>query len=189
MMTWRILPHLPAKGPLPRQFSATGRGTYQECFVVEFYPDEERRWVGNFQPGFNTHDFWILREAGKEVVDYHGSRHVLVRVGDAAYIIDPASERSVRDYNGDITQVIPIPELRLFLVADKERWEGFRDDEQSVWTTPRLANDGFANTQIRDHILQGDARRRTSDKWDEGVEREFTVDLRTGVVQGGCWAD
>lgn len=39
MEPFRTLVGLPATGPWPEQFSATGRGTHREGFVVELNPE------------------------------------------------------------------------------------------------------------------------------------------------------
>jgi len=54
MSTFEELAGLPGSGPWPEQFSATGRGTHREGFVVKFVPARGASWIGNFQPGLTS---------------------------------------------------------------------------------------------------------------------------------------
>jgi hypothetical protein len=85
MEPFRTLVGLPAIGPWPEQFSATGRGTHRGGFVVEFNPKTSSSWVGNFQRGLTNSDAVLLPNG----------HSAIVIAGGQGYLIDPKDRRLV----------------------------------------------------------------------------------------------
>jgi hypothetical protein len=102
MAEFRELPGLPAYGPMPLQFSSTGQGMHREGFVIEFLPETEERWVGNFQPGLTGYRAAVAHPNGKSVVVISGSE---------AYVVDPRARTVEETFGGQIGFVAFVPEI------------------------------------------------------------------------------
>jgi hypothetical protein len=70
-----MIPRLPATGPCPEQFSATGRGMQQEGIVIEFFPEGKPSWIGNFQSGSASYSAVLPQLDGTSLVVIAG-RHM-----------------------------------------------------------------------------------------------------------------
>jgi len=81
---FEVLPGLSGVGPYPEQFSATGKGTHREGFVVRFHPHLSESWVGNFQSVLHGFTGVLLHPDG---------RTVIVVSGGQAYHVDPETRK------------------------------------------------------------------------------------------------
>src|SRR5690606_11352541 len=103
MAEFRELPGLPAYGPMPLQFSSTGQGAHREGFVVEFLPDTDECWVGNFQPGLSSYSGVIAHPDGRRVV---------VVAGGEAYIVAPHAKKVEEMFGGAIEFAAFVSEIQ-----------------------------------------------------------------------------
>ena len=110
MERFRVLPGLPATGDRPEQFSETGRGTHSEGFVVQFLPERNTPWVGNFQPGLNDY-YSVLPLPG-------GSLLIVVAAGPA-YVIDPDERRLLTTFGGQIDTAVYAAEGNLLILIER----------------------------------------------------------------------
>jgi hypothetical protein len=172
MERFRVLPGLPATGPLPEQFSSTGRGTHREGFVVAFSPEGNPTWVGNFQPGVTDYFSVLLHPDGKSVI---------VIAGGQAYVINPEERRLLAIFGGSIDIVLAVP-FRGLLVTSNGVWLEAWDNSGLRWQSRRVSWDGMQNVRIDNDKVRGEA-------WSPFDDREypFAVDLTTGTVEGGSY--
>jgi hypothetical protein len=170
MDQFRVLPGLPAYGPWPEQFSASGAGTHREGYVVEFFPDSPESWVGNFQPGGSSYS---------EIVPYPGGSSVAVIAGGQGYLIQPVTRSLRRTFGGYICSTLQLDDL---LITDSrvclEGWD--RDGQR--WHTRRISWDGIRDLRVDGGKVKGEAWSPLDDTW-----KPFTVDLKTGVAEGGAY--
>lgn len=166
----RVLPSLPTYGPLPEQFSATGRGTHREGFVVEFLPEDAPVWVGNFQRGLTSLD---------EVLVEPGTKWVIVIAGGEAYVVEPRSRTCVETFGGQIEEVWKIPPGTL--VFSNGLWFEALGPDGLSWRTRQVSWDGFRNVRVDGGVIRGEAW-NPMDDW-----APFTVDVATGEVRGGSF--
>jgi hypothetical protein len=171
MQRFRVLAGLPATGPLPEQFSTTGRGTHREGFVVEFLPEGKSSWVGNFQPG-STDYFAVL--------PYFDSTALMVFSGGRAYVIDADERRLLHTFGGHLELAL-VPSAKLLILIGGthiDAWEsmGLR------WRTRRISWDGMSDIRVENNKLKGKAWSPIDD-----LDYPFEVDLATGFVEGGSY--
>jgi hypothetical protein len=173
MSNFEQLPGLPATGPWPVQFSATGQGTHREGFVVRISPDHGESWVGNFQPGLT----------GYRAVHRHpNGRHLIVISGGQGYVIDPERKTLAELVGGAIKSVHPYVAQAL-LVLDQQGVAFFAIGRAGrVWHTRRLSWDGFRNVEYREREITGEGWNVMDQKW-----QPFQVDVRTGRSSGGAY--
>ena len=173
-MTFEPLPGLPGTGPVPEQFSASGKGTFREGFVVRFDPDVGEPWIGNFQPGD--------RRRTNRALCHPDGRHVVVVAGGQAYVVDPDSRDSEALPGSWIVEIYELDELHLLLFDH----QGIRFEALGAagiqWRTRRISWDGFRDVAISGHTLSGEAWNPMGDTW-----ARFIVDLRTGATEGGSY--
>jgi len=160
MDCFRMLPGLPATGPWPEQFSANGRGTHREGFVVEFLPEMAPAWVGNFQrgltiycrrcrgPSLSARDKSAEADCGFRRPNRQSLRCSCVQLGDL-------QQRPLAGSLGLHCEAVADPEVLL----------------SGVW-----------DLYVNENTLTGHA-------WDAINERgeRFSVDLNTGDVTGGAY--
>jgi hypothetical protein len=163
---------LPATGDWPEQFSATGRGTHTEGFVVEFSPVDGSSWVGNFQRGESHYD----------AVAPNGASYLVI-AGGQAYVIDPKERRLLTTFGGGISATLIVREANLVILSnetDLEAWNG----SVRRWKTRRISWDGIWDLHIEQDRVAGQA-------WDpfNDCGTPFSVDLRTGDFEGGSYTD
>lgn len=172
MELFRTLVGLPGTGPLPEQFSATGRGTHREGFVVEFYPGTASSWVGNFQRGFGNHE---------DVILYPNGRFVLVIASGEGYLVDPKDRRLVQLLSGNLEYVITLSNAKILIVSDGQWLEG-HGERGFLWRSRRVSWDGIWDLHEDNGRLHGNC-------WDALTDTEgsFSVDTQTGEVVGGTY--
>ena len=170
MEPFRTLRGLPPTGPLPEQFSATGRGMHREGFVVEFNPGVNSAWVGNFQRGLTNYD---------AVVPHPNGQSVIVIAGGHAYVIDPKDRQLEGMLSGQIENALFMPEAKVLVVSDGLRLEAL-GERGSLWRSRRISWDGIWDLRTADGRLHGKC-------WDAVNDSEsvFAVDIRTGELEGG----
>jgi len=169
---FQVLPGLPGVGPLPEQFSATGRGTHSEGFVIRFHPRSSAGWVGNFVPGHAGYRQAVLHPDGRTVV---------VVSGGMAYHVDPESRRLLRHFGGIITDSVLDATRRLLIFSDATCLWAF-DSSGERWQTKRLSWDGTRDLRIVGEAVVGEAYDPMRDKW-----LSFSVSVETGKVAGGSY--
>jgi hypothetical protein len=172
MERFHILDGLPATGPCPRQFNMSGRRTHREGFVVEFFPEAERSWVGNFQEGLTNYS---------AVLSLPGATDIIVVAGGHAYVIDPEHHELLTSFGGTIQGVTPIPEFGILILNHTTYLESWRAHAMQ-WRTGRISWDGIWDLRVDEGQLKGYA-------WNaiENRKEPFSVDLRTGDVEGGSY--
>lgn len=167
------LPGLPGTGPLPEQFSATGRGTHSEGLVVRFEPRDGAHWVGNFQRALSSYDA-VLRHPDGE--------HVIVIAGGQGYAIDADNRRTIGLFGAAIVRAYDVESLGLVVVDHQGvAFEGIGREGRS-WHTRRLSWDGFRNVEIGGTRLAGEAWNPMDELW-----HGFVVNLATGASSGGSY--
>jgi hypothetical protein len=78
IVRWEILPGLPGEGPIPHHFHLGHPTPWKEGFVVRFWNQDGREWVGNFQAGWTEFSAFIeLPETQLAVVISHGAYYLL----------------------------------------------------------------------------------------------------------------
>jgi hypothetical protein len=171
-MTFRKLPGLPAYGPQALTFpNQWGMGA-REGLVVEFTSDKGEIWVGNFQPGITGAD---------EVLSHPNRRDVIVISNGALWIIDPTTRVATK---------VASAMVEYWRVSDPD---GYVFNDQGLafirisakgimWDSRRISWDGFSELRIEGDRLSGLAWTPIDDAW-----LPFTLDLRTGLVEGGSY--
>lgn len=170
---FRLLPGLPATGPVPVQFSNTGQGTHREGIVVEFEASDGTSWVGNFQPG--------LVRGHSQVVRHPDGKSLVVVAGGTAYVVDPESRALVGSFGAQIDTVI-LDQDRHQLIIGNGLWFEALGASGLIWRSRRLSWDGVRNVRISDAHLRGEAWNPVDDGWSE-----FRLDLQSGRVVGGSY--
>jgi hypothetical protein len=167
------LPGLPGTGPLPEQFSATGRGTHSEGLVVRFESQEGTPWVGNFQRALSSYDA-VLRHPDGE--------HIIVIAGGQGYLIDADTRRAIGLFGAAIVQAHNVESLGL-LVLDHQgvAFEAIGRQGRS-WHTRRLSWDGFRKVEIGGTRMVGEAWNPMDKLW-----HAFVVNLKSGASSGGSY--
>lgn len=172
MLPFRALPGLPPYGPPAQNFSDTGHGKHSEGFVVEFFPGEEHRWVGNFHRGLSKCD---------QVLPHLDGRHLIVVSGGTAYVVDPIRQVVVETFGADIQYCAEVDDLKI-LIFGNGLWFDFVFDNGTRTQTERISWDGMRNIVIDGATLQGDAYEPMQDTW-----IAFEVDILEGAVKGGSY--
>lgn len=172
MLPFRTLPGLPPYGPPAQCFSDTGHGKHSEGFVVEFFPGEDRRWVGNFHRGFTKCD---------RVLPHLDNRHVIVVAGGTAYVIDPVGRSLVETFGADIEYFTKIDDLNVLVLGSGTCFtfifaNGFRTSSE------RVSWDGIRKVAVEGAKLYGEAYDPMQDAW-----IPFDVDILDGTVNGGSF--
>jgi hypothetical protein len=171
---WRILPGLPPYGPLVTNFSPNGRGGHSEGFVVEISPSPLQSWVGNFQRGDGSLD---------KVIQHPDDRHVIVVAGGQGYIIDALSRELTCLLESGVSSMLIISDQRQVVVSDDIRLQ-LVGSQGLIWSTRRIAWDGIQELRLDGDFIRGQAWNVIDDCWDD-----FAVDLETGSVAGGAYAE
>lgn len=170
-LCFHILPGLPATGPLPEQFSATGYGKHSEGFVVEFALTSRESWIGNFQPGGSSYSAVFTHPDGSSVV---------VIAGGTAYIVNPETRQLRQTFGAQIETVIS-DGARHQLVFGNGLWFEALSIDGIRWRARRVSWDGMRNVTIVGSRITGEAL-DLDESW-----REFSIDLETGAATGGSY--
>lgn len=170
MASWTVLPGLPSYGPAPDQFP-DGRHAYREGLVVKFNLDSGSEWLGNFQLGMGGVNA-VLPEPGTD--------NLIVIAGGDGYLVEPSTRRCLRRFGGGIKEVFrPRPDL---IVCSNGLWMEGIGPSGVVWRSRRISWDGFRAVDVGVDMISGESWTPLGDTW-----VGFTVDVRTGVVQGGAY--
>ena len=170
---FRTLVGLPATGPWPEQFSATGRGTHREGFVVEFNPGTSSSWVGNFQRGLTNYDAVLL----------HPNGYAIVIAGGQGYLIDPEGRRQAGLLGAQVQNALFLADTKTVVINNGLWLEGYGKNGV-LWRTRRVSWDGIWD-------LREDNGRLCGKCWDamNDTEGSFSVDVQTGDVIGGVYPE
>ena len=169
MDRFRVLPGLPATGPMYVPFSATGMGKHSEGFVVEFLPGTAESWVGTFAKGGTKFSAAAPHPDGKSVV--------VISRGEG-YVVDPETRALTQLLGSDVEGLISVPQSGQLILQGTGDFTALGPSGRS-WQTPRLAYGGFGEVKVVGARLLGLA----DDGSDEGAP--FEVDLETGASRGG----
>jgi hypothetical protein len=148
-----------------------GRGA-REGLVVEFVSDTGEIWVGNFQPGFGGVD---------DVRQHPNGRDIVVVSAGSAWVVDP-DRRKTADMGVSVDAVWSVSEPD-GLVMSRQGLAFFRLGSRGcVWHTRRISWDGLKQVCLSSTEVTGFAWAPWTPEW-----TPFTVDLRSGRVQGGSY--
>ena len=172
MLSFRKLPGLPPYGPSAQNFSDTGLGKHREGFIVEFFPGENRSWVGNFHRGLNRYD---------QVLPHFDNRHLVIVSGGSAYIVDPNSKSVAETFGATIEYCLAVEEVDV-LVFGNGVWFEFVSSDGHRAQTERISWDGMRNISLNGLTLHGESYDPMQDKW-----IGFEVDIIEGTVKGGSY--
>lgn len=170
---YEVLPGLPATGPWPEQFSATGMGHHKEGLVVRFHQQDRSTWVGNFQRGLTDYDGVVTHPDGK---------HVIVIAGGQGYVVAPESREVTECLGGAIIQTYVIHNPALIVLDHQGIAFEALSPGGRIWRTQRLSWDGFRSVRIESGRMLGEAWSPMDDRW-----QRFEVDLVTGASSGGSF--
>jgi hypothetical protein len=168
-----VLPGLPATGPLPEQFSATGLGKHREGFVVRFIPGRATAWVGNFQPGLGGCSGVFTHPAGSLVV---------VVASGQGYVVEPATRHVAYAFGGSVESALSVPDMDLLVFQDLVHLVAI-GPAGVAWETERVSWDGIRGLARDGHQVAGEAWCPVDDRW-----HAFRVDLRSGHAEGGSYS-
>jgi len=170
----RTLPGLPAYGPPPQPFPASGQGAHREGLVVEFDDGNGNTWVGNFQRWLTSYDA-IFYTFGKD-------RPIIIS-GGKGYVVDIFSRTAIQEIDGGsgIHWCLELPERGWLVVADDTDFEAY-DCKGLVWRSGRVSWDGMRNLTHRDGKIFGEAYTPMGDFY-----IPFELDLNTGIFTGGSY--
>jgi len=172
MLPFRELPGLPPYGPPAQTFSDTGFGKHSEGFVVEFFPGEDRSWVGNFHRGHSKCD---------QVLPHFDSRHLIVVSGGSAYVVDPSTKAVVETFGADIDYCAAADNSDV-LIFGNGLWFEFVFSNGHRTRTRRISWDGMRDVILDGLKLRGDAYDPMHDTW-----MAFEVDILDGTATGGSY--
>ncbi|MBV8879330.1 MAG: hypothetical protein JO332_05180 [Planctomycetaceae bacterium] len=166
---FKALPGLPASGPRPVSFSATGQGKHREGFVVEFQAAAGDRWVGNFAKGLTHFSKALLHPEGQLVI---------VVSGGQGYAVDPDTRTVADMFGGWIVEAISVPAWNMVVLQSPFDFSAMTRTGHG-WTTGRLSVDGFRSVRVSGKTLFGE-RCEVDDTW-----TPFEIDLLSGKAKGG----
>jgi hypothetical protein len=142
--------------------------------VVQFLPERNTPWVGNFQPGLTDYD---------SVLPLPGGRLLIVVAGGQAYVIDPVERRLLTTFGGQIDTAVDAAEANLLVLSNGLYLEAWNANAME-WRTRRISWDGIWDLAVSSDYVKGHAWNPFDD-----CETPFSVDLKTGVVEGGSYTE
>jgi hypothetical protein len=169
MSHFKILNGLPGNGDLPSQFSATGMGTHSEGFVVEFFPDSERSWIGNFQRALTKFD---------AVFEHPDNFSLGVIAGGECYVINPDKKECSEYFGGWFQSLRAIPEKHLVILGTPIDFIAL-GSSGVLWKSSRLSWDGIRNVRLDGEELFGEVC-CLDDTW-----IPFSLSITSGKHTGG----
>ena len=170
MLKFKILEYRDPYAPLPEHF---GGERYAEGLVVEFYPDNGEKWVGNFLKSSN---------GSTDIIEHPDGRSIIVVASGAGYVIDPEKHSLVSVIGHLIGNIIPIPEFKEIIFEDLGLWLIAIGVEGVRWHTRRISWDGIRSLSRLGRTLYGEVRDPYDESW-----HPFTVDLTNGDTEGGSY--
>jgi hypothetical protein len=168
----RILPSLPAYGPLAEPFPSDGAGAHREGLVVEFTCEDGPAWSGNFQRGLSSFD---------AVFTTFGADRPLIIAGGTAYLLDVASRREVEEFGGGIPWGLELEDRKCLVLSNGCDFEA-RARHGVIWRSGRVSWDGMRDLTHRGDKLFGSAYSPIDDDY-----TAFVLDLNTGRFTGGSY--
>jgi hypothetical protein len=144
--------------------------------VIEFLPDTDGAWVGNFGPGVGGYTGVHIHPNGRDLLVFHEGN---------AFVVDPAG-RLVRedDVPGAIAGVWEARDPDGFILDRQGLAFERLSSEGLVWHTRRLSWDGFRGVRLADDEITGEAWSPILDAW-----IRFSVDMVTGESHGGSFSE
>lgn len=171
MSVAEILKGLPPYGKPAIAFPSGGSASHREGLVVRFGKGESA-WIGNFQPCLSRFN---------AVETLPNNQHVLVVSGGAGYIVDPSTRFLVGEVGGAIVGLTRYEAANLLILNHQGISFEAIGESGPVWKTRRISWDGFRDPRIIAEQIVGEAWQPFSPQW-----VQFTVNIRTGEVQGGA---
>jgi hypothetical protein len=174
-MTFRRLPGLPPYGAAATTFPPQWGGGAREGLVVEFATSDGNVWVGNFQPGIGGVD---------EVLSHPNGRDALVVSNGSLWIVNPVT-RSADELASAVFNIWRVTDPDGYLLNNQGLGFVRLSPEGVLWKSRRISWDGFSDLRFEGEHLTGQA-------WAYYIEDgwlPFTLDLRTGKVEGGSYTD
>ena len=139
---------------------------------MEFTTATGERWVGNFQPGLGGID---------DALPHPDGHNVLVVSAGFGWLVDP-NRRETSEVGDGIDGIWSVsgPEG---LVMSRQGLAFVRHGpEGRIWHTRRISWDGFKDVQLSSTEITGLTYTPWEPEW-----TPFTVDLKTGRVEGGSY--
>jgi hypothetical protein len=177
MSRFEILPGLRGTGPLPEQFSITGKGAHREDLVIKFVPESATSWVGNFQGGLTGFD---------AVLDHPNGIDVVVVARGHGYVIRPETKQVVENFGGMIDTVVKVPESKLLVFGCAVHFGCFGENGKR-WKSRRISWDGMRNLRVDGIKLHGEAWSPLGGQKGGGIWEAFELDIRSGEFTGGSY--
>lgn len=163
-----VLKGLPPYGPVAESFPK-GQMLATEGLVVQFLPDQDLSWVGNFRRGHFNCDAVFEHPDGKQVV---------VCASGNVFFVDPYVKTVTGELAPDIIFAVSLPDQHAIVFGDFTKF--FAINAAGLWwETPHIWGDGFRNIRVSNRSLVGEAFSPLNDKW-----HPFEVDLQTGAFKG-----
>jgi len=163
----RVLPGLPAHGPMYVPFP---EGNHSEGYVVEFLPESDKAWVGNFKRGLSKFSC---------VVNHPDEIDFIVISGGEVYVVDPYQRKLVDTFGGGITAVFAISEMKLTAFQGQTYFYAYGPNGR-LWMSDRVTLDGMRNVRQDGKKIVGEGW-NVPDSW-----HAFKIDLISGKVEEGA---
>jgi len=163
---FRVLPGLPATGPVAEAFPPSFGRLGREGFVVEIVPEQGKLWVGNFARGLSNFS---------EAYEHPDRKHLFVVSGGHGYVIEPSTRRLVSEIGAAIIGVSELPDPPSLLVNHQGIMFERLGPQGRLWRTRRLSWDGLKDVQLGAETISGLGWVAPTGTWEP-----FEVDVRTG---------
>jgi hypothetical protein len=163
---------LPSYGPLATAFPPEWGSRAREGLVVEFVANDGEVWVGNFQPGLG---------GVNDVLRHPNGRDALVISNGTLWSVNPTT-RHADELAPVVFDVWPVADPDGYVLNDQGLAFLRLSDSGILWSTTRISWDGFRNLRFEGEQLTGQAWSPLEDRW-----LPFSLDLQTGLVQGGSY--
>ncbi len=169
---FEILPSVPAYGPGPERFSASGNGPYGEAVAIRFLSSNDKEWAGVFEGGLGDTETALAHPDGKRII---------VIASGQGYLVDSDDPEYREYFGGAINTILPIQSLDSIAFGSNIDFVLISTD--SVWYSPRVSWDGIRKTNLLGEILQGEAWDYT-DQW-----VPFEINFASREVSGGSYRE
>ncbi len=174
MTTFRRRPGLPPYGPMATSFPAEWGKRGREGLVVEFLDDDGSSWTGNFHRG----------RCGSRVNDvlWHPNwRQVLVIAAGELWCVTTENQ-TAKLLSGGVFGVWTVQDPDGFVFNTWNIYFVRLGPDGVLWHTRRISMEGFDKVRIEAGALVGETLEP-----DSSSGRPFSVDLKTGQVEGGSY--
>jgi hypothetical protein len=143
---------------------------FGEGYVVEFLPESDKAWVGNFRRGLSNFSC---------VVNHPDEIDFVVISGGAVYVVNPYSKTLLDEFGGGITAVFSVSDLKLTAFQGQTFFYAY-GPKGRLWMSDRVTLDGMRNVRQTGKKIIGEGW-NLPDMW-----HRFEIDLISGRVQEGA---